>query len=96
MIDECPGTISVQDLQGNKKTLRRFGVNHAETTLGVDIAPDSNNHQQEIKMYNAAVTWADSMRTWRISKSVIWTAIGSTIWRTLTYPLPALNLTVQQ
>lgn len=31
-----------------------------------------------------------------ISKSDVWTAIDSTIWRTLTYSLPALNLTVQQ
>jgi hypothetical protein len=47
-------------------------------------------------MYEVACTWADGMRTGKISRSDAWTAIDSTIWRTLIYPLPALNLTIQQ
>lgn len=36
------------------------------------------------------------MRTGKISQSETWLAITSTIWRTLSYPLPATNLTKQQ
>lgn len=36
------------------------------------------------------------MRTGKLSRCDAWTAITTTIWRTLSYLLPALNLTRQQ
>jgi hypothetical protein len=43
-------------------------------------------------MIQAATRWADAMGTGSISKEDVWTAIHSTIWQTLSYPLPALRL----
>jgi hypothetical protein len=43
---ECPGSLFVNDIHGQRQQLRRFEVSHAETTLGVDIAPDGNTRQQ--------------------------------------------------
>ncbi len=36
------------------------------------------------------------MRTGKLSRQNTWTAISTTIWRTLSYPLSSLNLTRQQ
>jgi hypothetical protein len=35
------------------------------------------------------------MRTGRISKEDVWLAFHSTLWKTLIYPLPALNLSIE-
>jgi hypothetical protein len=40
--------------------------------------------------------WADHMRTGVICKDETWLALQSTIWRSLCYPLNAVNLTKHQ
>jgi|NOAtaT_7_FD_contig_31_6199193_length_1090_multi_5_in_0_out_0_1 hypothetical protein len=47
-------------------------------------------------MCNAADLWADQMRTGKVSRVDAWLSFSSTIYRTLVYPLPALNLTKEQ
>ena len=39
-----------------------------------------------------AIKWADCMRTGRIPKDDAWLAFHSTLWKSLSYPLPAINL----
>lgn len=95
-IAECPGSIYVNDIHGNRKELKRLEPHQAETTLGVDLALDGNTGQQARKMKDTAIKWADAMRTGKISRDKAWLAISSTIWHTLTYPLPSLNLTKAQ
>jgi hypothetical protein len=60
------------------------------------LAPDGNTLQQAQKMKALAIKWADGMRTGKISPSETWLAITSNIWKTLSYPLPAINLSKQQ
>jgi hypothetical protein len=43
-------------------------------------------------MITAAQKWADAMRSGSISRLDVHLSLISTIWRTLLYPLPALNL----
>jgi hypothetical protein len=93
---ECPGAIFANDIHGNRKELQRVEVNDAQATLGVALAPSGDTSKQAENMVNSAIQWADAMRSGRISKSEVWLAITSTIWRTLTYPLPAINLTREQ
>ncbi len=76
--------------------LKRIETHQAMTTLGVDIAPDGNLIQQECKMKNISILWADQMRTGKLSHIESWTALHSTLWKSLEYPLPALNLTKKQ
>ncbi len=78
--------------KGCRKELRRFESYEAQETLGVFIAPDGNTTKQHQKMQKLAVHWADCMRTGRISKDDAWLSFQSTIWKTLSYPLSALNL----
>jgi len=62
----------------------------------VFLAPDGNLQAQFEKLRRAAIPWADAMQTGMLSKSDVWLVLCSTIWRTLVYPLPAINLTCEQ
>lgn len=93
-IAQCPRQLYVNDIHGCRQLLQRLEPYQAETTLGVDLAPNGDTTQQ--KMRNQAIKWADAMRTGKLSRQNTWTAISTTIWRTLSYPLSALNLTRQQ
>jgi hypothetical protein len=92
-ISDCPGNIFINDINGNRKVLRRCEVDDAQETLGVYLAPDGNTRQQQQKLQEAAIKWADNMRTGKIPKDDAWPAFHSTIWKTILYPLPALNMT---
>jgi hypothetical protein len=47
-------------------------------------------------MTSMSVLWADQMRAGKLSRSDAWTSFHSTIWRSLAYPLPAINLSKKQ
>ncbi len=95
-IDECPASIVINDIEGDRKELRRCDVGDAQETLGIFLAPNGNTKQQQIKMLTSAIKWADCMRTGMIPRDDAWLAFQSTIWKTLSYPLPALNLTKEE
>jgi len=71
-------------------------TDEAEETLGIFIAPDGNRRRQVEKMITQGKEWVGNMKVGRLSRSEVWIAWQSTIWRTLVYPLPALNLTQQE
>ncbi len=73
----------INDINGNRKVLRRFEVHDAQETLGVHLAPDGNNKQQQLQMKEKAIKWADCMRTGMIPKDDACLAFYSTIWKTL-------------
>jgi hypothetical protein len=60
--------------------------------LGVFLAPDGNTLRQQQKMKDQAIKWVDCTRTGQIPREDALLAFYSTLWKTLTYPLPALNL----
>jgi hypothetical protein len=68
----------------------------AQETLGVYLAPDGNKQAQFNKMLQKVLLWADNMRTGHIAKKDVWLSLTSTIWRTLCYPLSAVNLMKKQ
>jgi hypothetical protein len=88
---ECPGTLSVKDIHGNRMIHRRYEVHKTQEMLSFFLAPDGNHKAQTAKMVQAANKWADAMQTGTISRSEVKTSLISTIWHTLIYPLLALN-----
>jgi hypothetical protein len=86
----------MNDISEIRKAVRRINISHAEETLGVWITLDGNTKTQYEKLLEKAILWAEQMRTGVIKKDETWLAIQSTIWRTLCYPLNAVNLTKQQ
>jgi len=95
-IQDCPGELTVNNIANQRKTIKRLEPNQAYETLGVFLAPDGNLKDHYNKMHTAASRWADALQTGNISKDDVWTALQSTIWRTLCYPLPALCLSKAQ
>jgi hypothetical protein len=95
-VAEAPATIFVNDINGQRKPLKCIEPYQLETTLGVSLAPDGNTNGQFDKLFTAANIWADQMRTGAPARHNASLAINSTIWRTLSYGLPATNLTKAQ
>lgn len=91
-----PFQIHVNDIKGNRKLLHRLELDQAETTLGVVLAPDGNTHSQTHSLIQMATQWVDNVWAGKITRDDVWLVVMSTIWRTIAYPLPALNLTKQQ
>jgi len=91
-IQDSPGELKVNDIEGNRKIISRLEPHQAYETLGVYLAPDGNSMQQVAKLTLAVKTWMDNLRTGVLTRSDVWLALHSTILRTLSYPLPALRL----
>ena len=86
----------VNDIENNRKVVKRLEPHQAYETLGVYLAPDGNLNEQFQKMKKAATAWVNGLRTGNITKTEVWIALNSTIMQTLIYPLPALRLTRAQ
>jgi len=94
--EDRPADFYVRDLQGNRCLIRRHEVWEAQETLGIHLAPDGNVNLQAEKLKKLAIERADNMRTGHFTRSEAWLAVTSTIMRTHSYPLAALNLTKSQ
>jgi PIN domain nuclease of toxin-antitoxin system len=92
-LQDSPGELYVNNINNQRKPIKRLEAHQAYKTLCIFLAPDGHLEDQYQKMLYAAIKWADNLRTGNISKQEVWTALQSTILRTLSYPLPALRLT---
>lgn len=95
-VKNAPFEMQERDLQGNQNALRRIEYNQAETMLGAVLAPDGGTYQQTKAMLHLANQWADGVITGNVKRDEAWLAITSVIMKTMSYPLPILNLLKQQ
>jgi hypothetical protein len=95
-IAECPGSLTIADISGERKTLKRVEVDIAQETLGIFMAPSGSVEGEILKLQSVIDTWVQKLSFGKLSRQDMWTALNSTIYRMLSYPLPALNLTYQQ
>jgi hypothetical protein len=95
-VADCPASLWVKDISGERKLLKRLEPHEAANTLGVDIAADGNNMSQFKKMKEASLKWADQIRTGRLKHAEVHLALHSTLWKTLSYPLSCTTLTKKQ
>ena len=61
--------------------------------LGVFLAIDGGNDVQIKHMRRVAEVWYDQIRVGHLSRYDAWSALQSTVMKTLEYPLLALTLT---
>ena len=80
---------TVKDITGTLHNLTRNEHHQAMKTLGVAIAPDGNVNGQFENMLKASELWATQMKRGRLSKQDAWIAFHSTVWKTLSYPIPS-------
>jgi hypothetical protein len=70
-VEESPGLVWINGIEGIRKLLKRCETHNAQETLGVFLAPDGNLRAQQEKMKEAATKWADCMQTGRISRDYV-------------------------
>jgi hypothetical protein len=95
-IQETPGVLFVKDISGEHKLLTRVEVSDSRETLGIIISPDGNMNGQFEKLLKLAKEWVKMMQEGYLSGSNMWTALQSSIWRTMAYSLPAKTMSKLQ
>jgi hypothetical protein len=95
-IQETPGDLHVNDVTGEKKLLTRVEVTESRETLGICLAPDGNMCGQFAKLHKLAKEWVDMMQAGKLNGKEIWTALKTTIWRTMAYSLPVTTMSRNQ
>ena len=64
----------------------------AEKMLGVYLAVDRNNVKQVQVMGSKAESWKEKNRIGQLSSHGAWTALNTTIMKTMEYPLGAITI----
>jgi len=77
-------------------TLLRCEADEAMETLGIFLAPSGNLDGEFAKFQKSAQVWVDNMKSCNLTRAEVWVSLQPTIWRTLTYPLPSINLRIDQ
>jgi hypothetical protein len=85
-----------QDESGTKVSLQYLQPGVATKMLGVYMAPNGNNARQVNYMKGKTTEWANNIRRGNLTQTQTYIATVSTIWKTVEYPLTALDLTVNE
>jgi len=93
---EAPAELFVRDTTGQRIKLERLEPSDARRTLGVRLAPDGNQNDQQQFMTQMANSWADRIRTGYLPKHLVWQSLLTTIMKTLEYPLLATSFSEKQ
>ena len=94
--EETPATLLVKDIDRVTHELHCLEYNEAMVTLGVAIASDGNMTAQKQRMLEASTKCVTQMKQGKLRKVDSWTSITSTVWKTLSYPLPATGLSKKE
>ena len=86
-------SVSVKDMAGKETQLQLLNPHEAKRMLGVFLAIDGSNDVQIKHMRRVAEVWYDQIRVGHLSRYDAWSALQSTVMKTLEYPLLALTLT---
>ena len=84
--------LKVRNKDGIEESLQYLPADVAKEMLGVHIAPDGNEHKQIAEMKKKAKTWAYHIKGGNLATNVAWTALTTTILKSLEYPLAATTI----
>ena len=91
-IKELPGKLYLTN--GKEKCeVNRKEVTESRKSLGTHFPPNGSNKNNISYFRKKAELWADRIRTNKLSVHDAWTALKTTITRTLEYPLTASTMT---
>ena len=83
---------TVKDDEETQQPLTSLNYDEGKETLGVYLAPDGNNTAMVKVLCKKAEEWKEHINSGHINKTDAWQALGTTIMKTLQYPLKALTL----
>lgn len=93
---EFDGEIWFKDTNGNPKLIERFDVDRSKDGLGIHINPDGSMHSQ-VEYIGAKITkWVTKLKHGSLSRHHSYIAANTTIFRTITYSLPASSLSIEE
>ena len=81
------------DHEFEERSLKALAPNEAEKMLGVYLTADGNNRTQVEKLRDKTDTWNAQVNAGYLNQHEAWTALNSTIMKTIEYLLPAITLT---
>ncbi len=76
--------------------INRVEVTEAKETLGIFLSPSGSMIGEFKKLWQIAEEWVVSRQKCRLSRVEVWIALQSTLWHTLSYPLPVTTLSKVQ
>ena len=84
---------AVKDEDNIRQHLSQIHPSISKETLGVHLAPDGNDRGQIEYLKSKIAKWVDKVRTNHISKLHAFTAMSTTIHKSLEYSAPTTNIT---
>ena len=91
-IQEIDASFQVKDENDNTMNLQQLDSTTGKETLGVILAPDGSNTAAIEHLLNKTKEWKALIKAGHLKKDLAWQAAGTTIMKTIQYPLPALTL----
>jgi hypothetical protein len=93
---DCPAELTVLDLNGDRKVLKRLPPSQAERTLGIRLAPDGSWTDEFNYLHAQATKWADNIRVAHLPNHLVRQSMMTTIMKTLEFPLSVTCFTKNQ
>jgi len=94
--NQSPGDIYIPEEDGTIRKIQRYDPDEPRQYLGVLQTADSDDTYQLDKMYSDVATWNNRMAKSKMLPAYNLSAMLNRIYKTLTYPLPALSLSYDQ
>ena len=88
--------LKVRNKDGVEESLQYLPSKVAKEMLGVFLAPNGDSTAQIAHMKKKSNTWASHIKSGNLATDVAWTALTTTILKSLEYPLAATSLSKQQ
>ena len=86
-------TLTARDKNSTIHPLENLPPNQSKQMVGVTLAPDGNQDGQKEALLDKANQWAAYVKSARLDHETTWTALKTTIIKSIEYPLTATSLT---
>ena len=88
--------LKTRDKDGEVHSLTNLSYDKAKEMVGVFLAPDGNQKEQASELLLKAQKWSAYVKSGRLDHESTWTALRTTIVKSIEYPLAATSLTQQE
>ena len=88
--------ISVPTAEGNQQQIRQNLPQMGEVALGIAFSPTGNMKEELEYLKSKTTKWAERIKTAHLTHIEAWTALKTTIFKTIEYALPATLLSEKE
>jgi hypothetical protein len=95
-IRDFPGAITLKDDHGTRQTLQRSAPTDAALALGIMFSPSGQMNSHFKLLQSKCKVWANSINQSTLSRTEVFTAMQTTIWKTVEYSLLSTTFNYKQ